>query len=214
MWRGNTKAWVTRQFCIKWVHVFAPTVKEYLQDKKLPLKCLLVFDNAPAHFSGLKNDLVDEFNFIYIKYLPPNSTSPIQPIDQHIIASFKTLYTKALFRKCFQVTNDTQFTLRELWKNHFTIRNCVNIIDNNAWSQVSNRNINSAWRKLWPGCVPERDFERFETDAPAADENAIVEEISSLSRSMGLQVDSEDVDELVQDHITQLTTGKACIHSE
>ena len=31
---------------------------------------------------------------------------------------------------------------------------------------------------------------------------------------MGLEVDSEDVDELVKDHITQLTTGRACIHSE
>ena len=39
---------------------------------------------------------------------------------------------------------------------------------------------NSAWRKLWPGCVPEKDFKGFETDAPAADveENAIVEIIS------------------------------------
>ena len=64
--------------------------------------------------------------------------------------------------------------------------------------------------------MPERNFERFETDAPAADveKNAIVEVISSLGRSMGLEVDSEDVDELVKDHITQLTTGRACTHLE
>ena len=155
MWRSNTKTSVTKQFCVEWVHVFASTVKKYLQDKKLPLKCLLVLDNAPAHSSGFENDLVDEFNFIYVKYLPLNSTPPIQSIDQQIIANFKNFYTKALFCKCFQVTNDTQFTLRELWKNHFTIRNCVNIIDNNARSQVSYKNINSAWRKLWPDCAPE-----------------------------------------------------------
>ena len=90
------------------------------------------------------------------------------------------------------------------------------VIDNNAWSQVSYRNINSAWRKLRPGCAPEREFERFETDAPDTDvyENAIAEEIISLGRSMGLEVDSKNVDDLVQDHITQLTTGRACIHSE
>ena len=187
MWRSNTKASVTKQFCVEWVHGFVSTVKEYLQDKKLPLKCLLVLENAPNYFPGFENDLVDEFNFICVKYLSLNSTPLIQPIDQQITAKFTKLYTKALFRKCFQVGKDTQFTLKELWKNHFIIRNCVNVIDNNARSQVSYKNINSAWRKFWPGCVPERDFERFETDAPAADvdENAIAEEISSLGRSMG-----------------------------
>ena len=64
MWRGNTKASVTRQFCVEWVHVFASTVKKYLQDKQLPLKCLLVLDNAPAHFPNFENDLVDELNFM------------------------------------------------------------------------------------------------------------------------------------------------------
>ena len=71
-----------------------------------------------------------------------------------------------------------------------------------CWSQVSYRSVNSAWWKLWLGCVPERDFEGFETDAPAAD----VEEIICLGKSMGLEVDSEDVEELVQDHSTQLTS--------
>ena len=133
MWRGNTKALVTRQFFVEWVHdVFASTLEKYLQDKQLPLKFLLVLDNAPYHSPNFENDLVDEFNFIYVKYLQLNSTPPIQPINQQIIANFKTIYTKALFRKCFQVTNDTQFTFKELWKNHFIIRNCVNVIDNNA----------------------------------------------------------------------------------
>ena len=68
--------------------------------------------------------------------------------------------------------------------------------------------MNSAWRKLWSGCVPERDFEGFEIDAPAADveENAVVEKIISLGINMGLEVDSEDVEELVQELRTKLTT--------
>ena len=68
--------------------------------------------------------------------------------------------------------------------------------------------MNSAWRKLWPSCVPERDFEGFETNALAADveENAIVEEIIFLGNSMVSEVVSEDVEELVQDYCTELTT--------
>ena len=68
--------------------------------------------------------------------------------------------------------------------------------------------MSSAWRKLWSGCVPERDFEGFEIDAPVADveENAVVEKIISLGINMGLEVDSEDVEELVQELRTKLTT--------
>jgi len=35
MWRANSKAWVTRQCFIEWIHeVFAPSVKKYLQEKQ------------------------------------------------------------------------------------------------------------------------------------------------------------------------------------
>ena len=68
--------------------------------------------------------------------------------------------------------------------------------------------MNSTLQKLWPGCLPERDFRGFETDALAADvaEYTLVEEIISLGRRMCLEVDSEDVEELVQDHKTEFTT--------
>ena len=48
--------------------MFAPAVKKYLEENNLPLRCLLVMDNAPAHPPGLEDDLTDEFDFIKIKY--------------------------------------------------------------------------------------------------------------------------------------------------
>ena len=58
MWRSNPKAWLTRQYFTDWiVEVFAPSVKKYLQKENLPLKCLLVMDNAPAHPPCLEDDL-------------------------------------------------------------------------------------------------------------------------------------------------------------
>ena len=72
MWRSNTKAWVTRQFFSEWIHeVFAPQVKAYLTEKNLPMKCLLIMDNAPAHPPALEDELTDEYSFIKIKFLPP-----------------------------------------------------------------------------------------------------------------------------------------------
>jgi len=57
MWRANMKAWATRQFFTEWIHEeFAPSVKAYLEEINLPMKALLVMDNAPAHPPGLEED--------------------------------------------------------------------------------------------------------------------------------------------------------------
>ncbi|XP_025099955.1 tigger transposable element-derived protein 1-like [Pomacea canaliculata] len=114
MWRSNSKAWVTRQFFVEWVtKVFAPTVKEYLQKNNLPLKCLLLLDNAPAHPPNLNEYLEGEFDFVHVRYLPPNTTPLLHSMDQQVISNFKKLYTKALFKKCFDVRNDTNLTLKD-----------------------------------------------------------------------------------------------------
>ena len=204
MWRANTKAWVTRQFFTEWVNlVFGPAVKKYLQDHNLPLKCLLILDNAPGHPPGLEEDILEEFQFIKVLYLPPNTTPILQPMDQQVISNFKKLYTKHLFRRCFEVTENTNLTLREFWKDHYNIVICLKIIDL-AWQGVTRRTLNAAWRKLWPDCVAERDFEGF--DPQPESEPAVLDEIVSLGKSMGLEVDEGDVNELVEEHQEELTT--------
>ena len=57
---------------------------------KVNRKILLLVDNCTAHphVSTLKN--------IQLKFLPPNTTSLIQPMDQGIIKNLKTLYRKEL----------------------------------------------------------------------------------------------------------------------
>ena len=91
MWHSSAKAWVTRLLFVEWVNeVFSPAVKRYLREKGLPLKCLLVMDNAPAHPPGLEEDLLEEYKFIKIQFLSPNTTPLIQPMDQQVISNFKT----------------------------------------------------------------------------------------------------------------------------
>ena len=91
-------------------------------------------------------------------------------------------------------------TLREFWKDHFNIFNCVNIISK-AWNGVTSRTLNSAWKKLWPESYLEKDFEGFEPEPVP-----IVESIVSLGKSMGLEVDGDDVEELLDAHNQELTT--------
>ena len=38
------------------------------------------------------------------------------------------------------------------------------------------------------------------------EENAVMQEILSMRRSIGIEVNSEDIDELVEDHSCELTT--------
>ena len=55
------QAWVTDILFIEWINeVFSPAVKKYLLGKNLPLKALLVMDNAPAHTPGFEDDLLEE----------------------------------------------------------------------------------------------------------------------------------------------------------
>uniref|UniRef100_A0A8C5PXM0 HTH CENPB-type domain-containing protein n=1 Tax=Leptobrachium leishanense TaxID=445787 RepID=A0A8C5PXM0_9ANUR len=202
MWRSNTKAWVTRTFFVEWMNeVFGPTVKKYLLEKHLPLKVLLIMDNAPAHPPGLEDDLLEEFEFIKVKFLPPNTTPILQPMDQQVISNFKKLYTKALFQLCFEVTKETNLALREFWKNHFHIVNSLKIIAK-AWDGVTMRTLNSGWRKLWPDCVIGHDFEGFAQDW----EPPVVDDIVSLGKIMGLEVNEDDIQELVEEHGQELTT--------
>lgn len=202
MWKSNSKAWVTRDLFTDWINnVFGPSVQKYLIEKDLPLRALLIMDNAPSHPPSLQDDLIEELKFIKIHFLPPNTTPLLQPMDQQVISNFKKLYTKELFQHCFEVTEKTNLTLKEFWKDHFHIVGCLKIIET-AWNGVTKRTLESSWKKLWPEHFAESTFE--ELDAVSTD--PITNEIISLAEQIGLEVDSNDIAELVAEHNEDLTT--------
>ncbi|KAG7173783.1 hypothetical protein Hamer_G031341, partial [Homarus americanus] len=76
------------------------------------------------------------------------------------------------------------------------------------WKEVTVRCLCAAWRPLWPECVLQRDFEELEGDA-------VVQEIVCLGNSMGLEVDDDDVEELVEEHSKELSTEELLeLHKE
>ena len=82
--------------------------------------------------------------------------------------------------------------------------NCLKII-NEAWDGITKRTLNSAWRKLWPDCILGHDLEGL---AVNKQEPPAVNKTVSLGKSMRLEVNEDDSQELVEEHGQELTTDE------
>ncbi|GFU68287.1 tigger transposable element-derived protein 1 [Trichonephila clavipes] len=77
-WIANPKAWMITAIFIEWFNnCFIPEVEAYMKEKSFDFKVLLIVDNAASH-SELEHPNVQ------LVFLPPNTTSLIQPLDQGI----------------------------------------------------------------------------------------------------------------------------------
>jgi hypothetical protein len=86
-------------------------------------------------------------------------------------------------------------TLKTFWKEKFDIIEAIWLIQK-AWSEVTQRQLNSAWRKLCPSCV----------QGDGDDVPEIVDEIVTTARDLELEVKKDDIEELLMEHEDDLTT--------
>ena len=89
-YKANKKAWVVSDLFSEWVRKLDARV--HRQKRKI----ILFVDNCPAHpmVPGLKS--------IQLVFLPPNTTSVLQPCDQGIIRSLKTQYKSKVLLKLIE----------------------------------------------------------------------------------------------------------------
>ncbi|XP_067132611.1 tigger transposable element-derived protein 1-like [Centruroides vittatus] len=143
--------------------------------------------------------LEESYPFIKVQYLPANATAILQPMDQQLIANFKTLYTRALFMKMFeecQLCRD--MTVQKFWKEKFDVLVAIRLIQK-VWGEVVQKTLNSAWKRL----VPE-----WTQEEPAEDTD-VVQEIISMARELELEVEMWRMwrmEELIEEHQEKLTT--------
>lgn len=180
---ANTKAWVTSALFSEWFYkCFVPEVESYMKEKSLEFKILLVIDNAPGHPHL-------EHSNIKIEFLPPNTTSILQPLDQGIISTFKKYYIKSTYQFILNKIENEELTLTEAWKK-FNIFDCILLVAS-AVSSIRPKTLNGCWKAVWPGCV------RSNT----ADEISVLsEEILMLAR----QIESDGFDSLNHNDIEEL----------
>lgn len=195
-WRSNKKAWVTGELFRDWfTNCFIPEVKAYLESKNLPFKVLLLVDNAPGH------PQIDHPN-VKLMFLPANTTSILQPLDQGVIAAFKAYYVRRTFERLLKGMDDApDSTVSLMWKT-YNIADClINIKE--SINEVKPSTINASWRKLWPEVVGDVAGNMDGIGAQVVD--SILEIAHNVEGEGFSQIDHQDVQDMIQGDNQELT---------
>ncbi|GFY26148.1 tigger transposable element-derived protein 1 [Trichonephila clavipes] len=139
-WMANPKAWMTTAIFTEWFNnCFVPEVEAYLKKKSLDFKVLLIFDNAASHPQL-------EHPNVQLVFLPPNTTSLIQPLGHGIIATLKKYYIKTTYKFILNKLENESLTVKDVWKQ-FSIFDCL-IHAGSASAQIRPRTLSACWKKI------------------------------------------------------------------
>ena len=174
-WASNKKAWMKAELFENWFKDnFIPQVKRFCRMKKIPFKILLLVDNCTGH-----PDLSHIDPNVKMMFLPPNTTSLIQPMDQGVIATLKALYKRITFEKAHETHN----TLVEFYKDYDIFQAVTNF--GIAWGMITQKNMKGVWKKLLP---------REESNEPPTE---IIEEVVNLGVELDIELTTQDVKEIL-----------------
>lgn len=127
---SNKSAWMTSV-------IFEKHLRQW--DSKLKRRIALLVDNCPAHpkLTNLKN--------IELIFLPSNTTSILQPLDQGIIKTYKTFFRSDMRRIIIDAIDAGKGSANDIAKK-FTILNAIHMTFS-AWNRVSAECITNCFRK-------------------------------------------------------------------
>ena len=156
-YKWNNKARLTAHLLTTWfTEYFKPIVEALHRKKKIPFKTLLLNDNAPGHARAL----LEMYNEINVVFMPANTTSILQPIDQRVISTFKSYYLRNIFFKaiaaidsdCSDGSGQSQL---KTWEG-FTILDAIKII-HDSWEEVKISTVTGLWKKLIPTFIDDSE---------------------------------------------------------
>ncbi|GFT29419.1 tigger transposable element-derived protein 1 [Trichonephila clavipes] len=179
---ANPKAWMTTVIFTEWFNnCFVPELEVYMKEKSLDFKVLLIVGNAASHPQL-------EHPNVQLVFLPPNTTSFIQPLDQGIVATFKKYYIKTTYKFILNKLENESLTVKYVWKQ-FSIFDClIHVVS--ASAQIRPRTLNAYWKKIWPACM---------TDNTTTQASTLSDEIINLAHEIGDGFNTfshDDIDEL------------------
>lgn len=139
----NRKAWMTTDLFLEWYrNEFLPKVKERKPNERF----ILLLDNAPTHPRAEILNSMDEC--CEVRYLPPNVTSLIQPMDQGVIAALKKLYKGSFLQELIAKDCENSSGVQDFIKSWTLLDCCRNIAA--CWNNISENTLKNSWNKIFP----------------------------------------------------------------
>lgn len=218
---SNKKAWMTGDIFKQWL------LKWDMELCRCNSKALLFIDNCTAH------NAIPVMSSLKVQFLPPNTTSKLQPMDLGIIKNFKVKYRKEV----------VQHLLRDLAENRGLVP--INVLEavryvKKAWDEVTSQTIRNCfaacgfdtetneasnedsdgvsdtdWELISASLVADIHFMEFvevDCELPVCEtptDEHIVAEVQQ-TQSSSTEVQSDDDEEVINDIETQPpTAGKA-----
>ncbi|XP_065903850.1 jerky protein homolog-like [Dysidea avara] len=181
VYSAQKNAWMESSLFHEWFHShFIPCIQEKLGE------AVLVLDNCAAHPDA--NELVSENGKIIAKFLSPNVTSLIQPMDQGVLVGLKRRYKKKLLGRMV-FTDEDGMSIVDFLKSVNT-KVVVDLISD-AWDEVKGEAVKKSWEKIIPLDI-EDDIQMVEFDEHTAD---VSEMATMLNRVQGEdnQIGEDDV---------------------
>nr|XP_060643975.1 tigger transposable element-derived protein 1-like [Anolis sagrei ordinatus] len=198
-WQHNKKACITDILFIEWFHqCFIPEVKKYLQEEGLEFKVLLIIDSSPGH----PETICFEDEDVKVVFLPPNTSSLLQPLQQGIIQFVKATYTRLVFDCILSAIDaDPNVDIIQCWKS-FSIDDAITFIKA-AMGELKPECVNACWKNLWSEVVYDfKDFPEIDGDGRKI---ITAKQVKGEGFPSGL---NEDVTELGEPHQKALMDEK------
>ncbi|KAF2195896.1 DDE-domain-containing protein [Zopfia rhizophila CBS 207.26] len=183
-WRNSTKAWMNADIMAEWLKAFYKHIGE-------DVEVILLMDNFSAHLAGM--ELAPPPPNVRIEFLPKNSTSQYQPLDQGIIANYKHYYKRQWLRFCINTYAQKQDPIKT-----------VTLVDALRWTQIAWRDCVTPQtiRHCWVKSTILKKVDNADEDPqPPADlldllrEAQVVAEVSEDARDLRTFMAPEDEDE-------------------
>lgn len=189
VYSSQKSAWMVSDIFKQWFFEnFVPSVKKYLKNCGLPNKAVLLIDNAPSHPSV--NELVKDD--ISVKFLPPNVTSLVQPMDQGVLEKIKKVYKRQMLSQL--VEDEGEHGVVEVLKS-FNVKTVIYMIAE-AWDQVGRETLIKSWKKLWPGVCDLPENNTIEEEEKTSVEEDFIDIFKNIDGCS--DVDEEDIDNWLQ----------------
>lgn len=154
---AKKKAWMNN-------HVFSEWIKEFDSEMRRQGRHILLFlDNASLH--GTEGDVCLSVTHVTLKFLPPNTTSHLQPLDQGIIRTFKSIYRKNMIRSLLSQMDECD-SVQDLCRR-ITVLDAINWVTK-SWNLVKTETIvkcfSHAGFSVGENVSSDSDDEEFEDD--------------------------------------------------